>query len=111
MPIRLPTRTPGLITSARQDATAIRANVGWKGTMLVPYANRIKNGTYTLNGETHFLERNEDRGIYGKIALHGYLYRKAMNVCLAHICSGTESSIYLSLVHPFSRLGGDQRAH
>jgi aldose 1-epimerase len=63
-----------------KDPTAIRGNAGWKGAMLVPFANRIKNGTYTLNGETHYLERNEDRGIYGKIALHGYLYRKAMNV-------------------------------
>ena len=63
-----------------KDPTAIRGNAGWKGAMLVPFANRIKNGTYTLNGETHYLERNEDRGIYGKIAIHGYLYRKAMNV-------------------------------
>lgn len=42
-----------------RNATAVHANVGWKGAMLVPYANRIKNGTYTLNGITHYLERNE----------------------------------------------------
>ena len=42
-----------------RNATAVHANVGWKGAMLVPYANRIANGTYTLNGVTHYLERNE----------------------------------------------------
>ena len=56
-----------------RDAAAVHANVGWKGAMLVPYANRIANGTYKLNGVTHYLERNEDRGAFGKIALHGYL--------------------------------------
>ena len=39
--------------------------------MLIPYANRINNGTYSLNGHTHYMERNEDRGVYGKIGLHG----------------------------------------
>lgn len=66
-----------------RNATAVRANVGWKGAMLAPYANRIANGTYTLNGKTHYLERNEDRGGYGKVALHGYLYRKTMSVLRA----------------------------
>ena len=42
-----------------RNATAVHANVGWKGAMLVPYANRVANGTYTLNGVTHYLERNE----------------------------------------------------
>ena len=46
--------------------------------MLVPYANRINNGTYRLNGKTYYMERNEDRGIYGKIGLHGYLYKHAI---------------------------------
>ena len=63
-----------------RNATAVHANVGWKGAMLIPYANRIDNGTYSLNGKTHYLERNEDRTPYGKIALHGYLYRKRMTV-------------------------------
>ena len=57
-------RTPrGDLREVRLDhhrnATAVHANVGWKGAMLVPYANRIANGTYTLNGVTHCLERNE----------------------------------------------------
>ena len=42
-----------------RNATAVHANVGWKGAMLVPYANRIANGTYSLNGVKHYLERNE----------------------------------------------------
>jgi len=63
-----------------RNASAIRANVAWKGAMLIPYANRINNGTYSLNGQTYYLERNEDRAPYGKVALHGYLYRKPMAV-------------------------------
>jgi len=66
-----------------RNATAARANEGWKGAMLAPYANRIANGTYSLNGVTHYLERNEDRGKYGKIGLHGYLYKKTMAVLAA----------------------------
>ena len=55
-----------------RNATAVHANVGWKGAMLSPFANRVMNGTYTLNGRTHHLERNEDRTKYGygKLALH-----------------------------------------
>ena len=47
-----------------RNVTEIRANVGWKGAMLIPYANRIKHGSYTLNGKTYYMERNEDRGKY-----------------------------------------------
>merc|ERR1719379_1891182 len=65
------------------NATAARANYAWKGSMLMPYANRIKNGTYVLNGKTYYLERNEDRGRYGRVGLHGYLYRKSMDVISA----------------------------
>ena len=34
--------------------------------MLCPYANRVRNASYQLNGKMHYMERNEDRGIYGK---------------------------------------------
>ena len=56
-----------------RNATSARANDGWKGAMLLPYANRIANGTYTFNGKRYFLERNEDRTPYGREGLHGYL--------------------------------------
>jgi len=80
-----------------RNATAVHANVGWKGAMLVPYANRIANGTYTLNHVTHYLERNEDRP-YGKIALHGYLYRKQMTVLNA---TGGHDAARLTLGYDF----------
>ena len=104
-----------------RNATAVHANVGWKGAMLVPYANRVANGTYTLDGVTYCLERNEvtpfqtwdpadpegadptarylqDRGAFGKNALHGYLYRKPMAVLGA---SGGEDHATLSLGYDF----------
>lgn len=59
-------------------------NNGWRGEMLIPYANRIKNATYELNGKTYYMERNEDRTPYGQVGLHGYLYRKEMQVVSSH---------------------------
>merc|ERR1719469_22158 len=64
----------------KRNASDVWANTGWRGDMLAPYANRIKNGTYSVNGKTYYLERNEDRSPYGLDGLHGYLYRKAMTV-------------------------------
>ncbi|CAE8707544.1 unnamed protein product [Polarella glacialis] len=63
-----------------RNASAARGNVGWKGDVLLPYANRVENGTYHLNGKVHHLERNEDRGSYGKEGIHGYLYKKTLQV-------------------------------
>eukprot|EP01065_Artemidia_motanka_P027190 TRINITY_DN32408_c0_g1_i1.p1 TRINITY_DN32408_c0_g1~~TRINITY_DN32408_c0_g1_i1.p1 ORF type:complete len:360 (+),score=93.66 TRINITY_DN32408_c0_g1_i1:77-1156(+) len=68
-----------LLTHSR-NVSAIRGNVGWRGAMLMPFANRIANGTYSFNGRKYYLERNEDRGVYGKCALHGYLYKHSMTV-------------------------------
>jgi aldose 1-epimerase len=70
---------PVLMTSGR-NASLVHNNEGFRGDMLAPYANRIRNGTYSLNGQTYYLERNEDRKKYGKGGLHGYLYRKEMRV-------------------------------
>ncbi|KAL1496846.1 hypothetical protein AB1Y20_014432 [Prymnesium parvum] len=77
-----------------RNATAARANAAWKGAMLVPFANRVKNGSYALAGERHFLERNEDRGPYGKNALHGYLYKHEMTV-LHEAANDTSASLTL----------------
>ena len=63
-----------------RNASEVRSNTGWVGAQLIPYANRIRNGTYVLNGKKYYLERNEDRGRFGKIALHGYLYDKQMTI-------------------------------
>jgi len=69
-----------VLLHSHRNASEVMANIGWKGDMLIPYANRIKNGTYSLNGRTYNMERNEDRSPYGKEGLHGYLYRKVMKV-------------------------------
>jgi len=78
---------PVLLDSKRNASDAFsgdRAGVGFRGEMLIPYANRIKNGTYELNGKTYYMERNEDRSPWGQEGLHGYLYRKVMQVESSH---------------------------
>lgn len=81
-----------------RNATEARANRGWIGAQLVPFANRIRNGSYVLNGRHYFLERNEDRGVYGKNALHGYLYRHPMAVVEE---TGDDEEAALSLSYDF----------
>jgi len=79
----------------KRNATMLAHTIHWRGVQLVPFANRIKNGTYSVNGKTYYLERNEDRSPYGKIALHGYLYNKEMNV--EHAIPGdNEAKLHLS---------------
>mmetsp|Transcript_23766 Transcript_23766/g.52298 ORF Transcript_23766/g.52298 Transcript_23766/m.52298 type:complete len:365 (-) Transcript_23766:97-1191(-) len=91
---------PVLMTS-RGNATDIRANTGWAGAMLLPFANRIKNGSYTVNGKKFYMDRNEDRGAwgYGKEALHGFLEGKQMRE-VEH-SSGTEEAV-LVLAYDFN---------
>jgi aldose 1-epimerase len=81
-----------------RNATEAIKNQGWIGALLIPYANRIKNGSYVLNGKRYFLERNEDRGHFGKGALHGYLYKKQMQVIGTH---ADESEASLTLAYDF----------
>jgi len=87
-----------VLLHSRRNATDVRSNTGWKGDMLMPYANRVKNGTYRLGGEEHHLARNEDRGPFGKNGLHGYLYLKELRV--AHV-RADNSSAELTLEHDF----------
>jgi len=97
--LRSPTgRMREVLLSSRRNATDARKNVGWKGSMLIPYANRIKNGTYKLNGETFHLQTNEDRGVYGKNGLHGYLYSKEMKI--VHT-SADDHSAQITLAYGF----------
>ena len=39
-----------VLWSHGRNATAVRLNPTWKGRMLLPYANRIAQATYTFNG-------------------------------------------------------------
>lgn len=71
-----------VLLTSRRNASDVRANTGWKGDILLPYANRVRNGTFHFNGHTYHLERNEDRTRfgYGKGGIHGYLYGKELHV-------------------------------
>ena len=41
------------------NATALRLGPHYAGALLLPFANRIRNGTYSFYGKTHHLPRNE----------------------------------------------------
>lgn len=84
-----------VLLSSERNATDVKVNNGWKGDMLIPYANRIKNASYTLNGKTYYMERNEDRSPYGKEGLHGYLYKKVMRV-VNHKADNESASLTLA---------------
>jgi len=84
-----------VLASHHGNATAIRENAHFRGAMLAPWANRIKNGTYIFDGHTHYLEINEpDRGN----ALHGLLYNKNMTILEDH---ATEDHAFLNLGYHF----------
>ena len=89
---------PVLVTHDN-NASAVRANFHWAGAMLAPFANRIANGTYTFEGQTHYLPRNEVRcGGECDNALHGFLWNKKMTVLSAVV---TNESAALTLGYNF----------
>ena len=64
------------------DAAAIRSTVDgihYAGSILVPFANRVANGTYRFFGTTHYLERNECSDVRCD-ALHGFLFNETLSV-------------------------------
>lgn len=61
-----------LLLGHNSNATAVIANSYWRGAILIPFANRIANGTYIWNGKTLYLKKNDVFGL--KNALHGLLY-------------------------------------
>jgi galactose mutarotase-like enzyme len=84
-----------VIATHNNNASAVRANVHWAGAMLAPFANRIANGTYTFEGTTHYLPRNEVRcGGECDCALHGFLWNKNMTV-LAQVVNDDEATLSL----------------
>lgn len=50
------------------------------GSILLPFANRIANGTYTFFGSTHHLPRNECPAGVRCDALHGFLFNRTLDV-------------------------------
>lgn len=62
------------------DADVIRTNANhYRASMLVPWANRIRNGTFSFFGETHYLPRNEVNA-YRQDALHGFIVNKSLSL-------------------------------
>jgi len=94
--------TTGLLRDVIQthegDAVAVRNNEHWAGTILLPFANRIRNGTYSFFGQTYYLPRNEDTPGVRTDALHGFLANRSLEVT----STGCDNnSAYVSLGYRF----------
>jgi len=74
--------TTGLLRDVLQthegNATAVRANSHWAGAQLLPFANRIANGTYDFFGHTYHLPNNEVTPGVRSDALHGFLFNRSL---------------------------------
>ena len=81
------------------NATALRLGPHYAGAILLPFANRIRNGTYSFYGKTHHLPRNECvPGGPRCDALHGFLYNRPLSVT-KEVTTATSASI--TLAYPF----------
>ena len=82
-----------------RDSDAVIANERWKGRILLPFANRIANGTYTAAGKTYFLDRNECSDPADRCgSLHGLLHSYRMQVVMSE---ASHESARLTLRHVF----------
>ena len=77
-----------------EAAQALHTNEIWKGAVLAPFANRINNGTYTFDGQTHHLPTNEHTHLR-RHAIHGFLASKTMKL-VAHEADDTRATVTLS---------------
>jgi len=82
-------------------AASIRNNVHWAGCPLLPFANRIANGTYTFQGEKYYLPQNENSSVRSD-ALHGFLCNRTLKVV-----SATAGNDYASLTLGYNFTGKD----
>ena len=81
------------------NATALRLGPHYAGAILLPFANRIRNGTYSFYGKTHHLPRNECvPGGPRCDALHGFLYNRPLSV-IKEVTTATSASV--TLAYPF----------
>ena len=62
------------------NATAVRLATHYAGSILLPFANRIANGTYSFFGQRHYLPRNECPPNVRCDALHGFLFNRTLAV-------------------------------
>jgi aldose 1-epimerase len=59
----------------------IRANAWHNGARLIPYPNRIRNGSYTFNNRTYHLPINFSKQNH---SIHGLLYNKQFCIISSH---------------------------
>jgi len=98
-----------ILTTNEGNATAVRANKCYAGAMLLPFANRIRNGTYTFFNKTYHLPRNEIVPGVRKDAIHGLIFNKTLET-RSWGCSNETGvpTISVTLGHTFG--GGADRA-
>ena len=68
-----------LLVSNDGDAVAVRLNAHYRGNLLAPFANRVRNGTYHWRGNRYSMVRNE-MGADRNDSLHGFLFNKTLTV-------------------------------
>jgi len=83
-------RVRELLVSSGRDAERL-LTMGWAANeLLLPFANRIANGTYELDGTTYNMRRNKAPN-----AIHGFLIGKRMQV-VAENASAHSASVTLA---------------
>lgn len=78
-------------TAVIEDLSPLKYSDTYASSILFPFANRIKDGSYTFNGEEFQLEINQKEE---NNALHGLVYSKTFKI-LNEDVSDTEASIKL----------------
>ena len=76
------------------DDASFRESKYFAGSLLVPYANRVRDGTYNFAGQHHSLDKNECVEGLRCGALHGYLHNRPMKI-LGQDVSPTHASLTL----------------
>ena len=104
--VRLRSPTTGLLRDVLQtnnnNATAVRLNQHYAGNILLPFANRIRNGTYNFFGRAYLLPRNENTPGVRSDALHGFLFNRTLAVRDAGCTNATGvPSVYVTLGYRF----------
>lgn len=99
-----PASVRDVLSGHGDNATYVRLNPHWKGCLLLPWANRIANGTYTFPrgaaGKTHYLPLNEVTPPHppytGRMdALHGFLCNVTLDV-VGSFTSADEATLVLA---------------
>ena len=91
-----------IIQTHEGDAAAVRTDARYAGNILLPFANRIRNGTYDYFGSTYHLPLNEVTPGVRADALHGFLYNRTLQVREMGCSNETgEAAAYVTLGYSF----------